>query len=231
MKFIRLEISMVVTAIMIAVTNILPAQNYSITPDDTIIGWVPYNDIYHFNFLQNNLTTGSLIFSYEKVDVVYPIGWTANLCDNGTCFEGFPNSGTMDTVFNGDVGLMSVGINPGVIPGSSLVQYAIWEVSTPEIVDTLTWIVTAGEPTIIDEISSIFDFIFNPQIHSLLISSNINDGFEYFVCDLTGRALIKGKSFQSEVSIDVASFKTGIYFIYILKWQTIVKGKQLFINN
>lgn len=50
MKFIRLEISMVVTAIMIAVTNILPAQNYSITPDDTIIGWVPYNDIYHFNF-------------------------------------------------------------------------------------------------------------------------------------------------------------------------------------
>ena len=56
MKFIRLEISMVVTAIMIAVTNILPAQNYSITPDDTIIGWVPYNDIYHFNFLQNNLT-------------------------------------------------------------------------------------------------------------------------------------------------------------------------------
>ena len=137
----------------------------------------------------------------------------------------------MDTVFNGDVGLMTVGINPGVIPGSSLVQYAIWEVSTPEIVDTLTWIVTAGEPTIINEISSIFDFIFNPQIHSLLISSNINDGFEYFVCDLTGRALIKGKSFQSEVSIDVASFKTGIYFIYILKWQTIVKGKQLFINN
>ncbi|MGB4931867.1 MAG: hypothetical protein WBP43_17945 [Chitinophagales bacterium] len=224
--------NLLVTAVMIAVTNLLSGQNYSISPADTIIGTVPYNDIYHFNIIQNNLTTDALIFSYEKVDAIYPIGWTANLCDNGTCYDGFPDSGTMDTVFNGDVGLMSVGINPGYISGTSLFRYIIWEESTPEILDTLTWIIsTDGVSSVANALSASIDFIFNAQQKNVIITSNLNDGFEYFISDLSGRILINGKSFQPNVSIDVASFITGIYLVYILNNNSFSKGSQLLISN
>lgn len=224
--------NLLVTAIMIAVTNLLSGQNYSISPADTIIGAVPYNDIYHFNIVQNNLTTDALIISYEKVDAIYPVGWIANLCDNGNCYDGFPDSGTMDTVFNGDVGLMSVGINPGYISGTSLFRYIIWEESTPEILDTLTWIIsTDGVSSVANVISASIDFIFNAQQQNVIIASNLNDGFEYFISDLSGRVLINGKSFQPNVSIDVASFIPGIYLVYILNNKSFSKGSQLLISN
>lgn len=224
--------NLLVTAVMIAVTNLLSGQNYSISPADTIIGTVPYNDIYHFNIIQNNLTADALIFGYEKVDAIYPIGWTANLCDNGTCYDGFPDSGTMDTAFNGDVGLMSVGINPANISGTSLFRYIIWEESTPEILDTLTWIIsTDGVSSVANALSASIDFIFNAQQKNVIITSNLNDGFEYFISDLSGRILINGKSFQPNVSIDVASFITGIYLVYILNNNSFSKGSQLLISN
>lgn len=224
--------NLLVTAILIAATNLLSGQNYSISPADTIISTVPYNDIYHFNIIQNNLTTDALIFSYEKVDAIYPIGWAANLCDNGTCYDGFPDSGTMDTVFNGDVGLMSVGINPANISGTSLFRYIIWEESTPEILDTLTWIIsTDGVSSVANALTASIDFIFNAQQQNVIITSNLNDGFEYFISDVSGRVLINGKSFQPNVSIDVASFIPGIYLVYILNNKSFSKGSQLLISN
>lgn len=220
-----------VTAFLIAVTNFLSAQNYSITPNDSIVGTVPFNDIYHFNIYQNNLTDGDLVFSYQKIYSTYPIGWTANLCDNGTCFDEFPDSGTMDTVFNGDVGLMSVGVNPGEIAGVSFMQYIIWESATPELVDTLTWIISAEAPNTVQETSVVFNLFTNPNSQNLVVQTNLLDGFDYFIYDTQGRQLQKGHVYQANADILMNELSNGIYFISVLDENNNLTSKHFFINN
>jgi len=225
--------NILVTAFFSAVTSFVSAQNYSITPNDSIVGTVPFNDIYHFNIYQNNLTAGNLVFSYQKVYATYPIGWTANLCDNGTCFDEFPDSGTMDTVFNGDVGLMSVGINPGEIAGVSLVQYVIWEAATPDMVDTLTWIISAEVPNVIYNAASVatVNLFLNPTSQSLNIQTDLLNGFEYLIYDLAGKQLVEGRIYQANGAITIANLSSGIYFISVVDENEVAASKHFFISN
>lgn len=231
MRHSRKRNNILVTASLIAVTNFLYAQNYSITPNDSIVGTVPFNDIYHFNIYQNNLTTGDLVFSYKKIYTTYPIGWSANLCDNGTCFDEFPDSGTMDTVFNGDVGLMSVGVNPGNIGGVSLMQYEIWESTTPELVDTLTWIISAEGPNAIEDEDAVLNLYLDPSSQNLVVQTSFLSGFDYIIYDTQGRHLQEGSAIQAEVVIRINNLSNGIYFISILGEKDNLTSKHFFISN
>ncbi len=231
MIYSRNKNNILVTAFLIAVTNFLYAQNYSITPNDSIVGTVPFNDIYHFNIYQNNLTTGDLVFSYQKIYTSYPIGWTANLCDNGTCFDEFPDSGTMDTVFNGDVGLMSVGVNPGEIAGVSFMQYIIWESATPELVDTLTWIISAEAPNAIQDASTALNLFLNPTNQNLVVQTSLLTGFDYFIYDMQGRLIQDGHVYQASAAIRINDLINGIYFISVLGDNNNLTSKHFFISN
>ena len=112
-------------------------QSYSITPNDSIVSNTSFNTTTHFDIQQNNLTAGSLVFSWQLVALNFPAGWTASLCDNANCYGGFPAGGTMDTVFTGNNGFISIGINPDTITGTALIQYVVWEASTPTQVDKI----------------------------------------------------------------------------------------------
>lgn len=226
------NIGVLVTAMLMAATNMLNGQNYLNTPNDTIDGVVPYNDIYHFNIFQTNLTTGELIFSYQKINVDYPSGWTANLCDNGTCFDGFPNSGTMDTVFNGDVGLMSIGVNPGDISGTSIFQYAIWEASTPYLIDTLTWFITAEEPlSVIEDVHAYsHDFLVYVLDKNIVLQTSLKGEFEYQITNINGLLVTKGIATQNTFVVELPNLNKGIYFVTAAFDQNSVVTKKIIIT-
>ena len=158
------KFSVLVAAISLVAADTLYAQNYNITPNDSVVAVAPFNDFNHFTIQENNLTTNALIFSWQQVLLSVPAGWTANLCDAGHCYTGFPVTGTMDTVFNGDFGLMSIGVDPGTILGTAFIQYVVWEESTPLQKDTLTWIITANGSTGINDIGAKTQWLRPPDI-------------------------------------------------------------------
>ena len=227
------KLKLFVIAFFLVVTNSLIAQNYSITPNDTVIVTVPFNDLYHFNIQQNNLTAGYLIFSWEKIQVTYTEGWEANLCDNGNCYIGFPDSGTMDTVFNGDYGLMSIGINALEIPGTATVQYVVWEENTPFQMDTLTWFVSTESPSNLENATSeLFVLIYsNGSDKSINIETTLIDGFDFVISDMLGRKIESGKSTSPNLQVDTNGLKNGIYLVSISQNMHTIKTSRVIISN
>ena len=208
-------------------------QNYDLTPNDTLIVNAPFNDLNHFTIQQNNLTSGSLVFSWQQILLDIPIGWEANLCDNGNCYPGFPLSGTMDTIFVGAYGLMSIGVDPDTISGTAIIQYAVWEESTPTEADTLTWIITANRTTGILEtkIKNEFSIFPNAANNYINILTNLQKGFQYLIYDGSGKQVKQGNSNSYSLSVPLHSFANGNYTISIIDLNKNIFTKQFIIQH
>lgn len=187
------------------------AQRYSIFPNDTVTAEVPMNDISHFIIEQKNLTQSKLIFSWQRLAVSVPITWTSYLCDNGHCFSDFPESGTMDTVFPGDYGLISVAVDPADFLGKAFVQYAVWEKLTPEVIDTLTWILetkSAANVSNTKPVEPLFQIYKNKarigQLNNLY--SNIQ------IVDLHGKEVLSSPV-HSKMEISLPDLTAGMYVV------------------
>lgn len=208
------------------------AQTYNITPGNTFIGIAPFNTPSHFNILQNNLTSGSLVFSWEQISINIPQGWTANLCDNGHCYTGFPVSGTMDTVFNGDYGLMSVAINPDTIAGYATIKYVVWEANSPSQKDTLTWIISANGFTgfyspLVENVFSVYP---NPANEKLNILSNFNEKFSVSIFNSLGDKIYSDHELDY-YKLPVTNWKNGIYFISFFDKNNFIKTQKIIIQH
>jgi len=192
------------------------AQSYSITPNDSMEGSVPFNDLYHFIIQQNNLTGDNIILSWEKISAEIPESWNAYLCDLGFCYGNFPDSGTMDTVPAGEYGLLSVGVNPFEISGTGVVQYSVWDEAHPEKVDTLTWIINSENTTTINNSSPNKFIVYpNPAKNQITIYSSFEDKKNYKITNNNGIIVGQGDSNSSQTQISLTTFPEGIYFIVI----------------
>ena len=222
-----------VVVFLLASTSIFFAQSYSISPNDSIVVVTPYSDLNHFTIQQNNLTNGYLVFSWQQVSLNIPVGWTANLCDAGNCYPGFPTNGTMDTIFSGNYGLMSLGINPDTIIGTAIIRYAVWEVNTPAQIDTLTWIITAnGSVGIIDlRDKNNFSIYPNPAKNSVSIVSDFQSEFSFTMNDIVGKEIYSGTSVNNNISLSICNFPNGVYSISIFNKGNYIETKKIVIQH
>lgn len=198
---------------MLATAGNLFAQQYTIAPNDSIVAYAPFNDITHFTITQPNTSGHKLLLSWQQVFLSIPGGWTANLCDNGHCYSDFPLSGTMDTIYNGDYGLMSAGIDPGSINGTAIIRYALWEAAAPEHKDTLTWIITAVNTTGTNETQAfpVLSLYPNPAPNSIYITTR--SALDFTITDVTGKQVLSGTLKAGVNSIDTRQIPEGNYFI------------------
>jgi len=205
-----------VAILMLIATHYSYAQSYSIYPNDTIEGSVPFNDLFHFIIQQKNLTSEKIVLSWQKIYAVIPEGWNAYLCDLGSCYDNFPDSGTMDTVVVGEYGLLSVGVNPFEISGTAVVQYTVWDEAHPEKVDTLTWVINSESATGIDFLSP-DDFIVypNPAKNLINILGLFQEGISYKISNCNGIIVDQGNNLNSQSQISLGTFPDGIYFVTI----------------
>ncbi len=217
------KIKVGLTAAFAVVTTFVCGQSYIITPNDTLMDTTPFNNLTHFNIQQLNLTSTPLVFSWQQIGLSIPAGWDANLCDNGNCYAGFPVSGTMDTVFNGDYGLMSVGINPYTISGTAIIQYTIWEENTPQQIDTLTWIISADVNSGIKNNTSEIPKIWLNQ--NIIHIQNISGQFSTLqLVDLSGN-LVFTTNINSKNQIDLPEIQPSIYIVQLSGNQDLYKQK------
>ena len=119
------------------------SQNYFHSPNDTLIANTILDGQVTMNITQIHPNNDTLHFSWNKLDVVMPFGWEANICDNSFCYPSLENSGTTLPVLPGDNGLMLIHCTPHITEGSAIIRYTISEANTPWQIDTLTWIINA----------------------------------------------------------------------------------------
>ncbi|MBC7383259.1 MAG: T9SS type A sorting domain-containing protein [Bacteroidia bacterium] len=232
-KGIQVKLKTGLAVVLTTATVFTFAQSYNITPNDTFMDLTPFNKLSHFTIQQNNLTNGKLLFNWQQLVLNIPSGWTANLCDNGHCYADFPVKGKMDTVFKSEYGMMSLGIDPGMVSGTALIRYAIWEQSTPENMDTLTWIISSNSATGFTETEPdksllIFVDVSGDNIHLL---TSLNKGFYCSISDISGKQVYSENFIFSTANISSENFPNGFYNILIMDSNKNIKTKKIMIQH
>ncbi len=203
-------------------TTFVYSQSYTITPKDSIVAFASFNKLTHFNIQQNNQSGRTLILNWKRIAVSIPTGWAANLCDNAHCFTDFPESGTMDSVFNTEYGLLAVGINPDTIQGTAWVQYEVWDLNYPNNKDTLTWIISSNNITGINKVEfhnyNLPGVYPNPASDFFYINTGMQSGFEFLIIDMYGKEIQKGvNELNGKEEVSSVNLANGVYQIIISK--------------
>ncbi|MBK7763686.1 MAG: hypothetical protein IPI46_09975 [Bacteroidetes bacterium] len=178
----------VLIVVLCATINSSFGQSYTHSPNDTIIANANLDFYSVFNITQLHPTNDTLYFKWNKISASVPSTWEVSICDNGHCNTSLVDSGAMDPVYIGDIGLMSLHLNPHFESGTAIIQYSIYTTISPLQVDTLTWIITATGSTSIPN----FDYL-QPTIsinNQTLYLNNIDKQFtSLYINDLNGNII------------------------------------------
>lgn len=199
------------------ISTSISAQNFNHSPNDTFIGNAVMNDGNVFNIFQIHTTIDTLNFKWKKLSVQIPSTWEASICDLGHCYTSIVDSSTMDPVFVGDNGLMSIHLNPHFEAGVGIIKVVLWEIKTPSKSDTLTWIITTKAASFIHSISkenAIYIYP-NPAHESINIQSEFKNDFEYNISDMQGRIVFQAHSKSENLTQNLSSFLNGNYILTI----------------
>ncbi|TND07196.1 MAG: Uncharacterized protein FD123_3341 [Bacteroidetes bacterium] len=212
------KLKMVLAVTFVTAGTFAFGQGYVLSPGDSLVDVTPFNDLNHFTIQQNNISGMPIILSWQQVALNIPSGWTAYLCDNGNCFTGFPQSGTMDTVFAGDYGMLSVAIDPINITGTAFVQYAVWDNASPSQKDTLTWTISANGTAGLAQAENAKPFTVFPSVANthITLRSGRREPVQYFLLDISGKIVSNGSMQLPETRVSVETLPEGIYFISLL---------------
>lgn len=221
--------SLILIIALVAIINTSFCQSYIHSPNDTIIANAIYNDVSVFNIIQLHPTNDTLYFKWNKQSESLPSSWEASICDNGHCNTTLVDSGAMDPVYIGDVGIMSLHINPHFQPGTAIIRYSIYDTNTPSQVDTLTWIISSI-PTSINTLA------YNkPTItffNQTLKLSDIDNRFNLItVFDIFGRSLFKALISNTNEQYYLPQLPTSIMIIQLSGKNIIHKQKLISITQ
>lgn len=207
--------------LLCSITGFSYGQGYYHSPNDTLISFTTIGENVTMNITQIHTSNDTLQFTWNKLSVDIPLQWDASICDNSNCYTELMENGTTLPVLPGDDGLMLVHCSPLEIAGTGVIRYTIFEMQTPEIIDTLTWIIHAETAGIKDEAIVPFRLIqygktkfinqFRPdsleiynEVGTLVLHKTMDEGSTFILPDeLHGLFIIrlsgKGRSIQKKL--------------------------------
>jgi hypothetical protein len=200
---------------VIAVTGNSYAQTYTLTPGDTVIMAGLSGDFQTLSISESNITTDTIYLRWEKVSEEVPANWDASLCDNRFCYTTLMDSGMMNPVVPGDMGIVLLHITPYGNVDTSIIRYAVWDINAPALKDTLTFILTTSEVSSIGGNDSSTDVAISPIPASgqIYINAPLQAGFNYAISDLVGREIVTGYSEGNSQFVSIESVPNGIYIL------------------
>lgn len=212
--FCKMALSVVA---VIATTGFVSAQSFYNTPNDSIYQVGTFDNLHTLSIQQVNLTSDSIILQWQKVSESLPADWEASVCDNANCNTTLLNSGTMAPIVPGEYGLILIHITPYKNAGTAIIKYAVWDIATPTMRDTLTYILTVNATSSTTEIQtkntcSIFP---NPASENIFISTEIAMDYTYLITDAVGRIIQKGDALTTDTNISTRELPNGIYSLSI----------------
>jgi len=218
-----------VVVLFSATTRISYAQSYFHSPNDTLISNTTVNNSVTMNITQVHPNNDTLQFVWKKFSVSMPNDWTATICDNNTCFPSLIDSSTTLPVLPGDDGLMLVHCYPNTNAGTGIIRYTIYEIHSPEQVDTLNWIINAESTAGISESVSTSQayIIIGNQFH--LTDSN-SKYTNLTLLDLNGKEVFSS-SIPTSLCVEMPLFPTNFYYLVLSGTNTIIRQKIWYATN
>ena len=185
-------------------------QNYFHSPNDTLIANTSLDGQVTMNITQIHPNNDTLHFNWNKLDVVMPFGWEANICDNSNCYTSLVDSGTTLPVLPGDDALMLIHCTPHITEGTAIIRYTISEENTPLQIDTLTWIINATVAGI-NSTSSISPkmWVYKNELH---LDEFATDFRSLVIYNSIGEAVFDTK-FLTKKIISLPLLTPSIYFV------------------
>jgi len=217
-------------ASILAATDISFAQNFSNTPNDTINIVGMMEDLETLSIQQLNISSNTITLKWKKVSESVPLLWDASVCDNQICYTSLVDSGTMNPIYPSGYGFLLLHITPHVNYGTARVIYEVWDVTTPLLSDTLTYILTVNNTSGIAEAENqnLFTVFPNPASDFISINSNENEKFSFSITNSLGETIYNLAFTINHSPINIHNYPKGIYFITLSNssyrfTQTIIK--------
>ncbi len=212
-----------VVMILCVTAGFAVSQSYYHSPNDTLISNTTVNNSVTMNITQVHPNNDTLQFVWKKLSVYMPNDWTATICDNNTCFPSLIDSSTTLPVLPGDDGLMLVHCYPNTNAGTGIIRYTIYEIHSPQQVDTLTWIIHAESTAGIDESGS------TNQAYSLIGNQfRLTDSKSKFtsltLLDLSGKEVFSS-SIPASLCVEIPLFPVNFYYLVLSGNNTIIRQK------
>lgn len=189
------------------------AQNYTISPNDTVKLVGMMEDVETLSIRQVNISQTTLTLKWKKISESVPEKWEASVCDNSFCNTSLVDSGTMNPVFPTEYGLLLLHITPHVNYGTAIVRYAVWDAAIPSKIDTLTYILSAIEPSGIYENrnSNTVSLFPNPANSNISIKTEYDRGFTFSITNILGEVIETGISKENYLQVLVGNYPNGEY--------------------
>lgn len=203
---------LVSAATFVAADTAFAQRPFTSTPKDSMVATVPLDAKKSMMFQQFATSGQTLQLRWRQLSLSIPAQWEANLCDNGTCFTNLPGSGSMNTVWPGDYGLMKLDITPHVNEGTAIIRYAIWDSSAANLVDTLTWIVHSNT-TSISNVPNSSPIAY--AVNKTLFISKANAGLVVLLYDASGKNAFQKRLMNHDETIDLSALASGMYVLHI----------------
>ncbi len=208
---------------VLAITSVrCYGQNYFHSPNDTLIANTILDGQVTMNITQIHPNNDTLHFNWNKLDVVLPFGWEANICDNSNCYTSLVDSGTTLPVLPGDDALMLIHCTPHITEGTAIIRYTISEENTPLQIDTLTWIINATVAGI-NSTSSISPkiWVYENELH---LDEFATDFSSLVIYNSIGEAVFNTQ-LLSEKIIPLPLLTPSIYFVQLVGDSNILTQK------
>lgn len=207
------------TLIFVSVlSHSLQAQSLVLEPSSKTVTCnvvVDTDNITAFDFYFTNTGDIPITLKWKRVYKDLGAGWDSSICDFGRCYSGIPDSGTMKEMPPNEKGiLMALNLTayPGAGPG--LVKIFVYKAGTPDVGDTLTWIVNAAQTGVKQKSASNVIVYPSPATNSLKCSTGSDEILIRAIAlySIGGKKVLSlGGINMRDYQIDVSSISSGMY--------------------
>lgn len=205
------------------------AQSYFHSTNDSLISNTSVNNSVTMNITQVHPNNDTLQFVWKKLSVSMPNDWTANICDNNTCFPSLIDSSTTLPVLPGDNGLMLIHCYPNTNAGTGIIRYTIYEVHTPQQVDTLTWIIHAESTAGMNK-PALTNPVYTLNGNQFQLSGSNSEFTKLTLLDLNGKEVFSS-AIPSSLRVEFPPLPTDFYFVILSGNKTILRQKIWYATN
>ncbi|MEO9533513.1 MAG: T9SS type A sorting domain-containing protein [Crocinitomicaceae bacterium] len=196
------------------------AQNFNYAPSQSVHTELTTSSYSDVNIDITTQTTQAIDYKWELISNTMPTGWVYSLCDYTSCYPGIPATGTMTPISltdaqNGTIGFFKLTINPDEVEGSGEAKIYVYDAADYNNGDTVTMSFNhTSSLGIEDEVYGHLSVYPNPAVDVLTLDNSMNISNNVVVSNVLGEQVMNLTiAPNSKETIDVASFKPGIYFV------------------
>ncbi len=207
------------------------AQNYTISPSDSLGAVILIGDYENLqiNLEHDNTVLDSIELQWEMISNTTPAGWDFSVCDYTNCYSGNITTGTMVKFGENQKGFIKVNV-VATDGGTSISKFKVWKTSTPNVIDTLTFVFNATLGVEDIELGKNIVLYPNPSNGSDLHLKNVLSNSSLTISNSLGQIIVSESSINNSFSLVNTQLPKGVYFISLSRSDAAYMTRKLIVK-